>query len=115
MSGLFPMVVLMAWIYLVAAGLLEIAWAAGLKVSNGFSRLWPSIITVVLMILSFLLLGRAVRSIPVGTAYAAWTGIGAVGTAVVGIIFFGESRELSRLLCILLIISGVVGLKYVGE
>lgn len=105
----------MAWIYLITAGLLEIAWAAGLKQSNGFSRLWPSVITVVLMIASFILLGRAVRSIPLGTAYAAWTGIGAVGTAIVGIIFFAESRELGRLLCILLIVSGVVGLKFLSD
>jgi quaternary ammonium compound-resistance protein SugE len=105
----------MAWIYLFAAGLLEIAWAAGLKLSNGFTRLGPSVITIALMIASFLLLGRAVRSIPLGTAYAAWTGIGAVGTAIVGIVFFGESRELTRVLCILLIVTGVIGLKYVGE
>jgi quaternary ammonium compound-resistance protein SugE len=105
----------MGWIYLFAAGLLEIAWAAGLKLSNGFTRLGPSVVTIALMIASFLLLGRAVRSIPLGTAYAAWTGIGAVGTAIVGIAFFGESRELSRVLCILLIVTGVIGLKYVGE
>ena len=105
----------MPWIYLVSAGLLEIAWAAGLKYSNGFSRLWPSVATIALMVVSFVLLGRAVRSIPVGTAYAAWTGIGAVGTAVVGIFFFDESRELGRLLCILLIVFGVVGLKYFGD
>ena len=105
----------MAWIYLITAGLLEIAWAAGLKQSNGFSRLWPSVITVALMIASFILLGRAVRSIPLGTAYAAWTGIGAVGTAIVGILFFEESRELGRLLCILLIVSGVVGLKFLSD
>lgn len=105
----------MPWIYLVIAGLLEIAWAAGLKYSNGFSRLWPSVITVGLMIASFLLLGRAVRSIPVGTAYAAWTGIGAVGTAIVGMCFFEEPREVGRLLCILLIVLGVVGLKFLGD
>lgn len=105
----------MPWIYLVTAGLLEIAWAAGLKFSNGFSRLWPSVATVGLMIASFLLLGRAVRSIPVGTAYAAWTGIGAVGTAVVGMLAFGESREAGRLVCIGLIVAGVAGLKFLGE
>jgi quaternary ammonium compound-resistance protein SugE len=105
----------MPWIYLLIAGLLEIAWAAGLKYSNGFSRLWPSVATIALMVASFVLLGRAVRSIPVGTAYAAWTGIGAVGTAIVGIVFFEESREVGRLFCILLIVFGVVGLKFLGD
>src|SRR3954467_6963033 len=100
----------MPWTYLIIAGLLEIAWATGLKYSNGFSRLWPSVITVALMIVSFVLLGRAVRGIPIGTAYAAWTGIGAVGTAMIGIFVFEESRELGRLLCILLIVLGVIGL-----
>jgi len=105
----------MPWIYLVVAGLLEIAWATGLKYSNGFSRLWPSLITIALMIVSFVLLGRAVKSIPVGTAYAAWTGIGAVGTAIVGILIFNESRDIGRLVCILIIVSGVVGLKFLGD
>jgi quaternary ammonium compound-resistance protein SugE len=105
----------MPWIYLVIAGLLEIAWATGLKYSNGFTRLWPSVITIALMIASFALLGRAVKSIPVGTAYAAWTGIGAVGTAIVGIVFFEESRELGRVLCMLLIVAGVVGLKFLSD
>lgn len=101
----------MSWIYLLIAGLLEIAWAAGLKYSNGFSRLWPSVATILLMAASFLLLGKAVRGIPIGTAYAVWTGIGAAGTAMVGVLFFAESREIGRLMCILLILIGVVGLK----
>jgi quaternary ammonium compound-resistance protein SugE len=105
----------MPWIYLVVAGVLEIAWAAGLKYSNGFSRLWPSLATIALMVASFALLGRAVRDIPVGTAYAAWTGIGAVGTAIVGMLLFGESREVGRILCILLIVAGVAGLKFLGK
>lgn len=105
----------MPWTYLVVAGLLEIGWAAGLKYSDGFSRLWPSVITVGLMIASFLLLGRAVRHIPLGTAYAVWTGIGAFGTAVVGVIFFQESREIGRLLCMLLVLTGIVGLKVLGD
>ena len=102
----------MAWFYLIIAGLLEIGWAVGLKMSQGFSRLWPSVITIVLMILSFVLLGRAVRTIPIGTAYAAWTGIGAVGTAIVGMAAFSESREVTRIVCIVLIVAGVVGLKW---
>ena len=102
----------MAWFYLIIAGLLEIGWAVGLKMSQGFSRLWPSVITIVLMILSFILLGRAVRTIPIGTAYAAWTGIGAVGTAIVGMVAFSESREVTRIVCIVLIVAGVVGLKW---
>ena len=102
----------MAWVYLIIAGLLEIGWAVGLKMSQGFSRLWPSVITIVLMILSFVLLGRAVRTIPIGTAYAAWTGIGAVGTAIVGMVAFSESREVTRIVCIVLIVAGVVGLKW---
>jgi quaternary ammonium compound-resistance protein SugE len=102
----------MAWFYLIIAGLLEIGWAVGLKMSQGFSRLWPSVITIVLMILSFVLLGRAVRTIPIGTAYAAWTGIGAVGTAIVGMVAFSESREVTRIVCIVLIVAGVVGLKW---
>jgi quaternary ammonium compound-resistance protein SugE len=102
----------MAWFYLIIAGLLEIGWAIGLKASNGFARLWPSVITIALMIASFLLLGRAVRSIPIGTAYAAWTGIGAVGTVIVGMAVFGESRDFMRIVCIFLILIGIVGLKF---
>ena len=101
----------MAWLYLLLAGLLEIAWAVGLKYTEGFTRLWPSLWTGAAMILSMLLLALAVKSLPIGTAYAVWTGIGAVGTAVLGILLFGEPREVTRLLCVLLIVAGIVGLK----
>ncbi|HEX6622871.1 MAG TPA: quaternary ammonium compound efflux SMR transporter SugE [Pyrinomonadaceae bacterium] len=101
----------MAWVYLLLAGLLEVVWAVGLKYTEGFTRLWPSLWTGAAMILSMLLLAVAVKSLPIGTAYAVWTGIGAVGTAVLGIILFGEPRETARLLCVLLIVAGIVGLK----
>ncbi len=101
----------MAWIYLVVAGLLEIAWAVGLKVSEGFSRPLASIVTVVCMILSFWLLALAMRALPLGTAYAVWTGIGAVGAFVVGIVAFGESATALRIASIVLIVAGLVGLK----
>lgn len=101
----------MSWIYLVVAGLLEVGWAIGLKSSEGFSRFWPSIITVVLMFASFGLLSLALKQLPVGTAYAVWTGIGAVGTALVGIFLLGESKEWPRVVCIGLIALGIVGLK----
>jgi quaternary ammonium compound-resistance protein SugE len=104
---------IVAWLSLVVAGLFEVVWAVGLKYTDGFSRLWPSVFTVVAMVLSVLLLEYAVRSVPVGTAYAVWVGIGAVGTAVFGMILFGESREPLRLLCLALIVAGVVGLKLV--
>lgn len=101
----------MAWIILIAAGLLEVGWATGLKYSEGFSRLLPSVLTVVAMIASMGLLGLAVRSLPLGTAYAVWTGIGTVGTAIFGIIVFGESAAPLRILCLGLIIAGIAGLK----
>lgn len=101
----------MAWTYLIIAGLLEIAWAIGLKHTQGFTRLWPSVATVALMIASFLLLAQALKTIPVGTGYAVWTGIGAAGTALIGILFLGESHAPLRLLCLALIITGVLGLK----
>lgn len=102
----------MAWIYLVIAGLFEVGWAIGLKYSEGFSRLWPSLATVVAMALSLALLGLALKSLPVGTAYAIWTGVGAVGTAVLGIFLFGDSAAAPRLACIGLIVAGIVGLKF---
>ncbi len=105
----------MAWIYLVIAGLLEIGWAIGLKYTGGFSRFWPSVVTICIMIASFGLLAAALKTIPVGTAYAVWTGIGAVGTAIIGMVFLGESREVLRILCIVLIVAGVVGLKFASE
>jgi len=101
----------MAWIFLFIAGLFEIGWAVGLKYTEGFTKLWPSVITIIGMILSFYFLSTAVKSIPIGTAYAIWTGIGAVGTAILGIFLFGESKEVIRLLFILLITIGIVGLK----
>ncbi len=102
----------MAWIYLFIAGLLEVGWAVGLKYTEGFTRLWPSVATVAAMAASFGLLALALKTIPVGTGYAVWTGIGAAGTAVVGMVFLGESREALRILCIVLIVSGVVGLRF---
>lgn len=101
----------MAWIYLALAGLLETGWAIGLKYTDGFTRLWPSVATVAAMIISFALLAQALRTIPIGTGYAVWTGIGAVGTAILGIVLFHESRDWRRVLCILLIVAGIVGLK----
>jgi quaternary ammonium compound-resistance protein SugE len=103
----------MAWIYLTVAGLFEIGWAIGLKYTEGFTRLLPSVWTIVSMILSIVLLGLALKTLPVGTAYAVWTGIGAVGTAALGIYLFAEPATVARLLCIGLILSGIVGLKLV--
>jgi len=101
----------MAWIYLIMAGLMEIVWAIGLKKSEGFLKFWPSVWTISAMIVSFALLGMALRKLPVGTAYAIWTGIGAVGVAAYGIMFMDESRDWMRLLSILFIVTGIVGLK----
>ena len=101
----------MAWIYLFLAGLTEIGWAIALKYSHGFSRLFPSITAIVVMVASFFLLAQSLKSIPIGTAYAVWTGIGAVGTAMVGIVFLGESASLMRLASIALIVLGIAGLK----
>lgn len=104
----------MAWTYLIVAGIFEVAWAIGLKYTEGFSRLWPSLGTVAAMAASFWLLSLSLTSLPIGTAYAVWTGIGAVGTALLGIALFGESADLPRLLCIGLIVGGIVGLKLVS-
>ncbi|AKJ29125.1 quaternary ammonium compound efflux SMR transporter SugE [Caldimonas brevitalea] len=104
----------MAWIILFVAGLLEIAWAIGLKYTEGFTRLGPTLATVTAMVLSVILLGLAMKQLPVGTAYAVWTGIGAVGTAILGIVLFGESAAVARLLCLCLIVAGIVGLKVVS-
>ena len=103
----------MAWLILVTAGLFEIGWAVGLKFADGFNRLWPSVGTVVAMAASVILLGLALRSLPLGTAYAIWTGIGTIGTAVCGIILFQESADPLRLICIGMIAAGIVGLKLV--
>ncbi len=96
----------MPWTCLVIAGLLEIGWAVGLKYTHGFTRLWPSVATLCAMAASFGLLSAALRTIPVGTGYAVWTGIGAAGTTVVGMLFLGESREVLRILCLVLIVAG---------
>lgn len=100
-----------AWFILLVAGLCEIGWAVGLKYTEGFSRLWPSAATLVAMVASVVLLGWSLKVLPLGTAYAVWTGIGAVGTAILGIFLFGESREVARLVSIGLIVAGIVGLK----
>lgn len=105
----------MNWILLIIAGLLEVGWAIGLKYSEGFTRLWPSVFTVVTMALSVFLLAAAMRSLPVGTAYAVWTGIGAVGTVILGIVLFGESASFARLVCVGLIIAGIAGLKFITK
>ena len=104
-----------AWVILVVAGVFETGWAIGLKYSEGFTRLWPSVATAIMIVVSMGLLGIAARSLPLGTAYAVWTGIGAVGTVVLGIVLFGESAALSRLACLGLIIVGILGLKFLGE
>jgi len=101
----------MNWFILFVAGLFEIGWAVGLKYTEGFSRLWPTVGTVLSMIISLGLLGIAMKSLPVGTAYAVWVGVGAVGTAILGIVLLGESASLMRLLSLGLIIAGIVGLK----
>jgi quaternary ammonium compound-resistance protein SugE len=102
-----------AWLYLFVAGLLEVAWAIGLKYTDGFTRFWPSAWTLVAMVLSVAFLGLALRDLPVGTGYAVWVGIGAVGTAVLGMILFDESRDPLRIICLGLIVAGVVGLRLV--
>ncbi len=101
----------MAWTYLIVAGVLEIGWAIGLKYTNGFTRLVPSAITIVFMIASFAFLSLALRTLPLGTAYAVWTGIGTLGTVILGILLFGEPIEPMRLACILFIVAGVAGLR----
>jgi quaternary ammonium compound-resistance protein SugE len=101
----------MSWIYLVVAGLLEVGWAYSLKQSEGFSRLAPSVATIVLMTASFGFLSLALKQLPMGTAYSVWTGIGAVGTVIAGIVFLGESRDAPKLVCVALIATGIVGLK----
>jgi len=101
----------MSWIYLLVAGLLEVVWAVGLKYTEGFTRLWPSVITLAAMSASVGLLGLALRHLPLGTAYAIWTGIGTVGTAVAGMVLLGEPAGAMRLACIALIVGGIAGLK----
>ncbi|HEY0955637.1 MAG TPA: quaternary ammonium compound efflux SMR transporter SugE [Roseateles sp.] len=101
----------MAWLVLVIAGLFEVGWAIGLKYTEGFSRPWPTAATVAAMVISVALLGVAMRTLPVGTAYAVWTGIGAVGTVLLGIVLFQEPATVARLACVGLIVAGIVGLK----
>jgi quaternary ammonium compound-resistance protein SugE len=103
----------MAWLVLVVAGLFETGWAVGLKYTEGFTRLWPSVATVLSMAVSLYLLGVALRTLPLGTAYTIWTGIGATGTVILGIALFRESADLPRLACLALILAGIVGLKVV--
>lgn len=104
----------MAWTILIIAGLFEIGWAIGLKYTVGFTRLVPSVLTIAAMVISVYLLALAVRNLPIGTGYAVWTGIGAAGTAVLGIVLLGESASIARLASIALIIAGIVGLKIAG-
>lgn len=104
----------MPWIILLVAGLFEVGWAVGLKYTHGFTRLWPTVWTVVSMAISLGLLGIAMKSIPLGTAYAVWTGVGSVGAVLLGIALFGEPASALRLACVGLIVAGIVGLKFVG-
>ena len=101
----------MAWLILAIAGLFETAWAIGLKYTDGFTRLWPTIGTVIAMVISVVLLGLAMRTLPVGTAYAVWTGIGTIGTVALGIHLFGDPFTAGRLFCVALIVAGIIGLK----
>lgn len=102
----------MSWAILVLAGLLEVVWAIGLKYTDGFTRFWPTALTVLAMVLSVWLLGMAMKTLPVGTAYAVWVGIGAIGTAILGILLFSESASFGRLFSLFLIFAGIVGLKF---
>ena len=101
----------MAWLLLTIAGLLEVGWAIGLKYTEGFTRVWPSVLTLGAMVLSVVLLGVAMKSLPVGTSYAVWVGVGAVGTAILGMVLFGEPATAGRLASLGLIVAGIVGLK----
>ena len=103
------------WLSLGIAGVFEVVWAVGLKYTDGFSRIWPSVFTLLAMAVSLYFLAQAIRTIPLGTGYAVWTGIGAAGTAIMGIILFAESTQILRLLCIALIIAGIMGLKLLAD
>lgn len=102
----------MAWVYLILAGIFEIGWAIGLKYTQGFTKFWPTQLTVASMVISMVLLALAARTIPIGTGYAVWTGIGAVGTAVLGIVLFSEPVTAWRVVCLLMIVGGIIGLKF---
>lgn len=101
----------MSWLILFIAGVFEVCWAIGLKYTDGFTKLWPTVGTIFALIASFLLLGRALKTLPVGTAYAIWVGVGAIGTAILGIFLFGESTDIFKLVSLGLICAGIVGLK----
>lgn len=101
----------MAWVLLVVAGLLEVGWAIGLKYTQGFTRPWPSVFTLAAMVVSVVMLGIAMKTLPIGTSYAVWVGVGAVGTAILGMLFFGEPATAGRLVSLGLIVAGIVGLK----
>lgn len=103
-----------AWVLLIVAGVLETVWAIGLKYADGFTKFWPSVITLVAALLSFWALAMSLKTLPVGTAYAVWTGIGALGAAVLGIILFNEPLSAARVLCLSLIVGGILGLKWLG-
>ncbi|KAF0197831.1 MAG: quaternary ammonium compound-resistance protein SugE [Bacteroidetes bacterium] len=105
----------MAWIILIVAGLFETVWAVSMKYSEGFTRLWPSVITAVAMVISLYLLAVALRTLPLGTAYTVWTGIGALGTVIYGIAVFGESKDLLKMVFVMMILGGIVGLKIVSD
>ncbi|RXA16569.1 quaternary ammonium compound efflux SMR transporter SugE [Methanosarcina sp. MSH10X1] len=105
----------MEWIFLFIAGLFEAAWAIGLKYTEGFTRLYPSIFTVICMFLSFYFLSQALKILPIGTGYAVWTGIGIIGTTILGVLLFNESIDPARVFCILLIFSGIIGLKLISQ
>jgi quaternary ammonium compound-resistance protein SugE len=100
------------WIYLVIAGFLEVIWAVGLKYTEGFTKLWPSVGTVFAMVLSFVFLSKSVKEIPIGTAYVVWTGIGAIGVTIAGVLLFKESYDFVRILCIFLVVAGIIGLRF---
>jgi quaternary ammonium compound-resistance protein SugE len=102
----------MSWTLLLIAGLMEVGWAIGLKYTQGFTKLWPSVATLTSMVISVILLGIAMKTLPAGTSYAVWTGIGTVGTAVLGMVLLGESTSVPKIACVLLILCGVAGLKY---
>jgi quaternary ammonium compound-resistance protein SugE len=105
----------MSWVILIVAGVFEVVWAVGLKYTEGFTRLWPSVGTLSAMAVSVLLLGLAMKELPVGTAYAVWTGVGAIGTAIAGIYLFGDSASAARLACLAMIAGGIIGLKIVSS